>query len=64
MKEFTTEELRTLVWMCQCQAAKVALGDLDKGKKPADDPTHQRILAISKKAYGELIERNNKTKHA
>lgn len=61
MKDFTTEELRTLVWMCQCQAAKVALKDLDKGRKPSEDPTHQRILAISKKAYTELTARNNAT---
>lgn len=61
MQEFTTEELRTLVWMCQCQAAKVALKDLEKSRKPSEDPTHQRILSISKKAYAELIHRNNTT---
>lgn len=62
MKDFTTEELRTLVWMCQCQQAKVALQDLGKGRKPSDDPTHQRILSISKKAYAELIGRNKEVK--
>lgn len=60
MVNFTTEELRTLVWMCQCQQAKVALEDIKKGRKPSEDPTHQRIIEISKKAYAELIARNNK----
>lgn len=60
MKNFTTDELRTLVWMCQCQHAKVALKDLDNGKKPSEDPTIQRILSISKKAYAELIARGSK----
>lgn len=59
MENFTTKELRTIVWMCQNQAAQVALSDLKNGKKPSEDPTHQRILAISKKAYSELIDRNN-----
>lgn len=60
MKDFTTEELRTLIWMCQCQQAKVALKDIEKGRRPSEDPTHQRIIEISKKAYAELIARNNK----
>ena len=58
MKGFTTEELRTLVWMCQTKAAQIALKDLGKGRKPSEDPTHQRILSFSQKAYAELISRN------
>ena len=33
MENFTTRELRTIVWMCQCQQAKVALEDIEKGRK-------------------------------
>lgn len=60
MANFTTEELSALVWMCQNQVAQVALRDLKNGKKPSEDPTHQRIIEISKKAYAELIARDNK----
>lgn len=60
MKDFTTEELRTLVWMCQTKAAQITLNDMGKGRKPSEDPAHQRILSISKKAYAELISRDNK----
>ena len=58
MKEFTTDELRTIVWMCQNQAAAVALRDLKNHKKPSENKNRQRIIAISKKAYEELIARN------
>ena len=56
MKEFTTEELRTLVWMCQNEAAKIALRKHHKDLK--ENETYQRILSISKKAYSELTNRN------
>jgi hypothetical protein len=38
--------------MCQTKAAQIALEDLGKGRKPSEDPTHQRILSISKKPMG------------
>jgi hypothetical protein len=31
--------------------------ELKKGKNPLDNPTRQRIVSISKKAYAELIGR-------
>lgn len=55
MLDFTTEELRTLVWMCQNQAAQVCMRGLKKGRKPEEDPVYNRILEISKKAYSELV---------
>ena len=57
MKEFTTEELRTLVWMCQNEAAHIAVRTHHKDLK--ENETYQRILSISKKAYSELTNRNN-----
>ena len=57
MDEFTTEELRTLCWMCQKEAAHIAVREHHKNLK--ENTTYQRILSISKKAYSELIKRDN-----
>lgn len=59
MKEFTTEELRTLVWMCSTAGARVTLKDIEKGVNPSEDGTLKRIHSISKKVYSELTDRNN-----
>ncbi len=59
MKNMTKDELRTLLWMCQNTAARIALDELNKNKKPSDNATHQRILEISRKANAELVKRNN-----
>lgn len=53
---FTKDELRTLMWMCQNQAAQVAMRDLKNGKNPSEDWRHQRIIEISKKVYAELVK--------
>lgn len=55
MCQFTTDELRTLCWMCQNEAAHIAVREQQNLKENA---TYQRILSISKKAYSELIARN------
>lgn len=57
MKDFTTEELRTLCYVCQNEAAHIAVRAHHKGLK--ENATYQRILSISKKAYSELIARDN-----
>ena len=57
MEQFTTEELRTIVWMCQNEAAQIALRAHHKDLK--ENETYQRILSISKKAYSELTDRNS-----
>ena len=59
MKNLTKDELRTLLWMCETTAARIALDDLHKGKNPSNNATHQRVLEISKKANNELVKRNN-----
>lgn len=56
---FTDDELRTICWAMQCLSSKKALQEIDKGKKPSENETWQRMLAISNKAYGELIDRHN-----
>lgn len=57
MEKLTTEELRTLCWMCQNEAAHIAVRKNHKNLN--ENETYQRILSISKKAYSELIERDN-----
>lgn len=59
MENITTEELRTIVWMCQNQAAQIARRDSTHGKRVEENATYQRIISISKKAYSELIRRDN-----
>lgn len=61
MLEFTTEELRTIVWMCQCQGSKVFMQDIKNGKggkAASENPLYNRICEISNKAYGELTDRD------
>ena len=58
MKNLTTDELRTICWMCEKEAAHIALQELKKHNNPSDNETRQRIISISKKAYAELIERS------
>lgn len=61
MLEFTTEELRTIVWMCQSQASKVFMQDIRNGKsgqEASGDPLYNRICEISNKAYSELTDRD------
>lgn len=60
MKDFTNEELRTLVWMCQNQGSQVYMRDIKNGRNPDDDETYKRIIQISKKVYEELTDRINK----
>lgn len=45
--------------MCEKEAAKIALEEIKKHKKPADNEQRQRIVSISQKAYAELIERGS-----
>lgn len=59
MINFTNEELNTIIYICQCQGAKLAKEDLEKGIKPSEDRTYKRIIEISNKAYTELTERYN-----
>ena len=56
MKEFTTDELRTICYMCQNEAARIAVRKHHKNLE--NNATYQRILSISKKAYSELIDRD------
>lgn len=61
MLEFTTEELRTIVSMCQSKGAEVFMQDIRNGKggKAArENPLYNRICAISNKAYRELTDRD------
>lgn len=60
MEQFTTEELRILCWMCEKEAARIAMDELKKGNKPSDNATRQKIISIGKKAYGEVIDRGNR----
>lgn len=53
----TTDELRTLCLMCQKEAAQIAVREHHKNLR--ENETYQRILSISRKAYGELIDRGN-----
>lgn len=62
MKNLTKDELRTLCWMCEKEAARIALEELENHRKPSDSKTRQRVIAISKKAYAELIKRNEDAK--
>lgn len=55
MEQFTTEELRTIVWMCQNETAHIAVRTHHKDLK--ENETYQRIISISRKAYYELISR-------
>ena len=57
MDKFTNDELRTLCWMCENEAAHIAMKELKKGNKPSDNKTRQRIISIYNKAYSELIGR-------
>lgn len=59
MEHLTTEELRTICWMCEKEAAHIAIDEIKKHKKPSENETRQRIISISKKAYAELIERDS-----
>lgn len=57
MTNFTKEELRTICWMCEKEAAHIAMLELKKHNNPSENKQRQRIISISKKAYTELIER-------
>lgn len=57
MEKFTTDELRTICWMCQNEAAHIAVRKHHKDLE--QNETFQRINSISKKAYSELIKRDN-----
>lgn len=61
MLVFTDEELRTIVWICQCQASKIFMQDIKEGKSGAaasENPLYNRICEISDKAYSELTDRD------
>ena len=58
MNSFTTEELRTICWMCENEAAHIALEEIKKHKNPSDNKKRERIISISKIAYAELIKRS------
>lgn len=61
MLEFTTEELRTMVWMCSCQGSQIYMRDIKSGKdgiKASENPLYSRICEISNKAYRELTDRD------
>lgn len=61
MLEFTTEELRTIVCMCQSQGSQVFMRDIKNGKggkAASENPLYNRICEISRKAYGELTSRD------
>lgn len=51
---FTADELRTLCWMCQAEAAHMAVREHHKSLDT--NSTYQRILSISHKAYAKLTE--------
>ena len=55
MKEFTTEELRTIVWLTQNEAAHIAVREHHKNLDKNE--TYQRIVSINKKAHNELTDR-------
>ena len=57
MENFTTDELRTICYMCQNEAAHIATRQHHKNLN--ENATYQRILSISQKAYAELIKRDN-----
>lgn len=58
MLEFTTEELRTMVWMCRCQGSRIYMRDIKSGKAASENPLYSRICEISNKAYRELTDRD------
>lgn len=61
MLEFTTEELRTIVWICQCQGSKVFMRDIDSGKgvkAASENYVYNSIGDIAQKAYNELRNRD------
>ena len=61
MLEFTTDELITIVWICQCQSSNVLMQDIKNGKDGAaalENPLYNRICEISDKAYSELTDRD------
>lgn len=60
MLEFTTEELRTIVWMCKSQGSQVFMRDIKEekdGKAASENPLYNKICKISDKAYRELTRR-------
>ncbi|MGN1418499.1 MAG: hypothetical protein ACI4W6_04155 [Acutalibacteraceae bacterium] len=57
MEKLTTEELRTIIWLCQNETAHIAVRKNHKNLN--ENETYQRILSISKKASNELAERDN-----
>lgn len=58
MEKFTTDELRTICWMCQNEAAHIMNVSVNK-KIAQGSKAYKRIISISKKAYSELIKRDN-----
>lgn len=53
---FTNDELRTLVWAVNNEYHKTFMRNLKKGV-PGKSETTDRLIEISRKAYGELTRR-------
>lgn len=53
---FTDDELRTIVWAINNEYHKSVLLNLKKGKPGKSEKT-DRLVEISRKAYGELTRR-------
>lgn len=51
---FTYDELRTLCWMCQNEAAHIAVQEHHKSLDT--NAAYQRLLSISHKAYNKIKE--------
>lgn len=61
MLEFTTEELRIIVYMCQIQGSQVFMRDIDSGKgikAAGENYVYNSIGDIAQKAYNELRNRD------